>query len=148
MTLAYLRLDNARCYHNWPLLLSLEGVGKRTGVIPVRCDFSEPQAGKDISYWKTTTLKAHINRWANVVTTEDMKAALEPHVGFKGRRAAVVEADTSRERNKESKIAGISVLNNLQYDECGIRVWEHTASALGASSPTVISEFHHKEILG
>ena len=100
----------------------------RTGVRPVRYDFSEPQAGKDISDRKTAAMKAHIKRGVNerhdVVTAEDMKAALESHGGIKGCRAAVVEVDTTRERNKDSKIPGISVLNNFQYEELGIRVWK------------------------
>lgn len=39
---------NAGCYHNGPLLLSRKEVGEGTDVKPVRYDFSEPQAGKDI----------------------------------------------------------------------------------------------------
>ena len=53
-----------------------------------------------------------------------MKAALESHGGIKGCRAAVVEVETIRERNKDSKILGISVLNNFHYEEFGIRVWK------------------------
>ncbi|XP_068676858.1 uncharacterized protein [Montipora foliosa] len=98
VTSAYLRSDNARCYHSGPLLLSLGGVGETTGVTPVRYDFSEAQAGKDICDQKTAAMKA---------------------------------VDTTRERNKESKIPGISVLNNFQYGK-------HTISALAASSFTVI----------
>ena len=128
VTTAYLRSDNAGCYHNGPLLLSLREVGSRTGVRPVRYDFSEPQAGKDICDRKTAAMKAHIKRWVNerhdVVTAEDMKVALESRGGIKGCRAAVVEVDTTRERNKDSKIPGISVLNNFQYEEFGIRVWK------------------------
>ena len=128
VTTAYLRSDNAGCYHNGPLLLSLREVGVRTGVRPVRYDFSEPQAGKDICDRKTAAMKAHTKRCVNekhdVVTAEDMKVALESHGGIKGCRAAVVEVDTTRERNKDSKIPGISVLNNFQYEECGIRVWK------------------------
>ena len=128
VTTAYLRSDNAGCYHNGPLLLSLRDVGQRTGVRPVRYDFSEPQAGKDICDRKTAPMKAPIKRWVNerhdVLTAEDMKEALESHGGIKGCRAAVVEVDTTRERNKISKIPGISVLNNFQYEECGIRVWK------------------------
>ncbi|KAK3709896.1 hypothetical protein QZH41_007508 [Actinostola sp. cb2023] len=81
VTEAYLRSDNAGCYHNGPLLLSLGEVGKRTGVRPVRYDFSDPQAGKDICDRKTASMKAHIKRWVNekhdVMTAEDMKEALE-----------------------------------------------------------------------
>ena len=149
---AYLRSDNAGYYHTGPLLLSLVGVGERSGVIPVRYDFSEPQARKDICDRKTAAMKAHIRRWVNerhdVVTAEDMKAALQSHGGIKGCRTSVFKVDTTRERNKESKKPGVSVLNNFQYEECGIRVGRHTTSAMGISFPTVISEFHHKEILG
>ena len=147
VTTAYLRSDNAGCYHNGPLLLSLREVGERTGVRPVRYDFSEPQAGKDICDRKTAAMKAHIKRRVNekhdVQTAEDMKAALESHGGIKGCRAAVVDVDTTRERNQDSKIPGISLLNNFQYEECGIRVWKAynigpgrliTYSDLGAAS--------------
>ena len=126
VTTAYLRSDNAECYHNGPLLQSLRDVGKRTGFSPVRYDFSEPQAGKDICDRKTAAMKAHIKRWVNerhdVITAEDMKASLESHGGIKGCRVAVVEVDPTRETNKDSKIPGISVLNNFQFEECGIRV--------------------------
>ena len=97
-------------------------------------------------------MKAHTKRWVNerhdVVTAEDMKAALESRGGIKGCRAAVVEVDTTRERNKDSKIPGISVLNNFQYEECGIRVWKATDIGPGRLIPIVVLEFHHKEILG
>ena len=128
VTTVYLRSDNAGSYHNGPLLLSLREVGVRTRVRPVRYDFSEPQAGKDICDRKTAVMKAHVKHWVNerhdVVTAEDMKAALESHGGIKGCRAVVVEVDPTRERNKDSKIPGISVLNNFQYEDLGIRVWK------------------------
>ena len=135
VTTAYFRSDNAGCYHNRPLLLSLREVGERTGVRPVRYDFSEPQAGKDVCDRKTAAMKAHIKRWVNerhdVVTAADMKAALESHGGIKGCRVAVVEVDTTRERNKDNKIPGISVLNNFQYEERGIRAWKAYNIGLG-----------------
>ena len=73
-------------------------------------------------------MKVHIKRWVNerhdVFTAEDMKAALESLGGIKGCRAAVIEVDTTRERSKEKRIPGISVLNNFQHEEFGIRVWK------------------------
>ena len=44
---AFLRSDNAGCYHSGPSILSLPYIGTRSGVIPLRYDFSDPQAGKD-----------------------------------------------------------------------------------------------------
>ena len=90
----------------------------------MRYDFSEPQADKDIGNRKNVAMKAHVKLWVkerhDVVTAEDMVAALESHGGIKGCRAAVVEVDTTRERNKESKIPGM--LDNFQYEDGGIRV--------------------------
>lgn len=128
VTKAYLRSDNAGCYHNGPLLLSLKEVGERTGVKPVRYDFSDPQAGKDICDRKAASMKAHIKRWVNekhnVLSAEDMKTALESHGGIKGCRAAVVEVDGTKETNSDNKIQGISLLNNFKYEKSGIRVWK------------------------
>ena len=124
---AFLKSDNAGCYHNGPLLLSLPCMGKRTGVMPLRYDFSDPQAGKDICDRKTAPMKAHIRRWVNekhdVTTAEDMKEALESHGGLRGCRAAVVEVDTSKVVDGDNKIPGISLLNNFAFEENGIRTW-------------------------
>lgn len=114
---AFLRSDNAGCYHNGPLILSLSYIGERTGIKPLRYDYSDPQAGKDICDRKTAPMKAHIRRWVNekhnVITAEDMKQALESHSGLKGCRAAVVEVDASKETGINNKISGISFLNNF-----------------------------------
>ena len=139
MAKAYLRSDNAGCYHNGPLLLSLREVGERTGARPLQYYFSEPQAAKDICDRKAAQMKGHIKHWVNekhnVITAEDMKVALESHGGIKGCRAAVVEVDTTRESNKDSKIPGISVLNNFQYEESGIRMWKVCNIGLGRLIP-------------
>ena len=57
---------------------------------------SYAQAGKDI-------IKRWVNERHDVVTAEDMKAALESHDGIKGCRTAVVEVDATKERNKDSR---------------------------------------------
>ena len=65
VTKAFLRSDNAGCYHNGPLLLCLPDIGKCTGLTIVRYDFSDPQAGKDICDHKTAPMKAHIRHFVN-----------------------------------------------------------------------------------
>ena len=62
---AYLRSNNAGCYHNGPLLLCLPEIVKRNGITPMRYDFSDPQAGKDICDRNTAPMKAHIRRFVN-----------------------------------------------------------------------------------
>ena len=44
LTEAFLKSDNAGCYHTASLLLSLPSLGERSGVRVARYDFSEPQA--------------------------------------------------------------------------------------------------------
>ena len=122
---AFLRSDNAGCYHSGPLILSLPYIGTRSGVIPLRYDFSDPQAGRDICDRKTAPMKAHIKRWVNekhdVITAENMKEALESHGGLKGCRVAVVQVDTTKSVGVENKIPGISLLNNFLFEERGLR---------------------------
>ena len=59
---AFLQSDNAGCYHNGLLLLSLQYLGQRTGVSILRYDYSDPQAGKGICDRKTAPMKAHIRK--------------------------------------------------------------------------------------
>ncbi|CAB4024849.1 Hypothetical predicted protein [Paramuricea clavata] len=99
INIAYIRSDNAGCYHNGPLLLCLPEIGKTTGITVARYDFSEPQSA------------------------EDMKVALESHGRLKGCRAAVVEVDSSQDLYEGNKIPDISLLYNFQYKTSGIRVW-------------------------
>ena len=134
---AFLRSDNAGCYHNGPLLLCLSEIGKIAGVKPIRYDFSEPQAGKDICDRKTAPMKAHIRRFVNenndVRTAEDMKRALESHGGLRGCRVAVVEIDASKDLHEDNKIPDISLLYNVKYEDNGIRLWK--AYGIGAGKP-------------
>ena len=117
---AFIRSDNAGCYHNGTLLLFLADIGERTGITPVRYDFSDPQACKDICDRKIAPMKAHIRRFVNenkdVTTAEEMKKALESHGGLRGCRVAVVVVDTSQELNEANQIPDISLLLNFKYD--------------------------------
>ena len=125
---AFLRSDNAGCYHSGPLILSLPYIGTRSGVIPLRYDFSDTQTGKDICDRKTAPMKVHIKRWVNekhdVITAENMKEALESHGGLKGCRVAVVQVDTTKSVVVENKIPGICLLNNFLFEERGVRAWK------------------------
>ena len=123
-----MRSDNAGCYHSGPLILSLQYIRTRSGVIPLRYDFSDPRAGKDICDRKTASMKAHIKRWENekhdVITAENMKEALESHGGLKGCRVAVVQVDTTKSVGVENKIPEIRLLNNFLFEERGVRAWK------------------------
>ena len=62
---AFLRSDNAGCYHCAYLILSLPSTGGRAGIMIKRYDFSDPQVGKDFCYRRTAALKAHMRRYIN-----------------------------------------------------------------------------------
>ena len=128
ITKGYLRSDNAGCYHNTELLLSLQALVARHGMVFVRYDFSDPQSGKDVCDRRIASMKTHIRRWVNeghdVTTAEEMKVALESHGGVRGCRFAVVEIDKTKMNAEVSKIPGISFLNNFLFYEDGVRSWK------------------------
>lgn len=131
ITNAYLKSDNAGCYHNSQLLLELPDIGRRTGISVQRYDFSDPQSGKDICDRKISPMKGHIRRFVNekndVVSAEDMKQALESHGGVKGCKFVVAEVDMpskATEATAAKSIEGISLLNNFTFEESHIRCWK------------------------
>ena len=76
ITKAYLRSDEAGCYHNSSLLASLRDIGSRQGIEIVRYDYSEPQYGKDMCGRILCPMKAAVRRYCNeghdIVTAQDM----------------------------------------------------------------------------
>ena len=57
ITKVYFRSDNAGCYHNGELLLSLQALAARHGMVSVRYDFFDSQSGKDVSGWRIASMK-------------------------------------------------------------------------------------------
>ena len=124
----YLRSDNAGCYHNTELILSLKAMGDRHDVVFSRYDFFDPQSGKDVCDRRIASMKTHIRHWVNeghdVTTAGEMKILLESHGGVRGCRFAVVEINKENLNAEVSKIPGISFLNNFQLNENGVRAWK------------------------
>ena len=125
--MAYLKSDNAGCYHNASLILSLKSIGERAGISVRRYDFSDPQSGKDVCDRKIAPMKGHIQRWVNekhdVLTAVDMKEALESYGGVRGCRIAVAEVDVAKAAKPE-EWKGISALFNFEFLASGIRAWK------------------------
>ncbi|CAH3157045.1 unnamed protein product [Porites evermanni] len=128
ITKFFLRSDNAGCYHNTELLLSLRAMGERHGVEFKPYDFSDPQSCKDVCDRRIASMKTHMRRWVNeghgITTAEEMKIALESHEGVRGCRFAVVEIDKSTQNPQVKKTPGISFLNNFMFFDEGIRAWK------------------------
>ena len=120
---AFLRSDNAGCYHCTFLILSLQSLGQRVGVRIARYDFSEAQAWKDICDCRAADLKSHIRRYINegndIKTASDMKAAIDSHGGVKGCYSAVCKVDERSQNMTKHSLSDIQSLNNFMFTESG-----------------------------
>ena len=108
---AFLRSDNAGCYHCAYLILSLPRLGEHAGIKIARYDFSDPQAGKDVCDRRITTVKSHMRRYIDeghdIKSAMDMKAAIDSYGGVKGCQAAVVKVEESSQTMKKHTMTGI-----------------------------------------
>lgn len=128
ITSAFLRQDNAGCYHNSVLLATCSVLKSKTGVSVRRVDFSDPQGGKGACDRKAATIKAHVRRHVNeghdVQNAKDFKDAVLSSGGLSGVRVALVDAGTERRCIlPQVKLVGVSSFNNFQYSEQGVIVW-------------------------
>ncbi|XP_068707825.1 uncharacterized protein [Montipora foliosa] len=125
---AFLRSDNAGCYHCAYLILSLPSLGDRAGIKIARYDFSDPQAGKDVCDRRIATVKSHMRRYINeghdIRSASDMKAAIDSYGGVKGCQAAVVKVQEYSHTMKKHTMSGIQALNNFSFESEGLRVWK------------------------
>lgn len=126
---AFLRSDNAGCYHAAQIMLTIQGISKRVGIKIQRYDFSDPQSGKDICDRRIAALKSHMRRYLNegndINSASDMKRALDSYGGVKGCRVAVVVLTYQSCRSPiTSGSKGIQSLNNFEFLSTGIRVWK------------------------
>ena len=123
---AYLRQDNAGCYHSSSTILSCPLISASTGVKIHRIDFSDPQGGKGAADRLAATCKSHvrlcINEGNDVTTAHQLKDALLSHGGIDGVRVVAVE--TIEDLVEDSrKIPTISKLNNFAFHDDSITAW-------------------------
>ena len=129
ITSAYLRQDNAGCYHNATVLAACCLMKKETGIKVKRVDFSDPQGGKGPCDRKAATIKAHVRRFLNegndITTAEELRDAMLSHGGVHGVRVALIDA---KELNvlSQDKWEGINSLNNFLYKDNGrdVTIWK------------------------
>lgn len=125
---AYLRQDNAACYHSTVMLETCSYMAGKTGIAVGRVDFSDPQGGKGACDRKAATIKAHVRRYVNeghdVETASQFKEAMLSSGGVHGVRVAVVDAVACVKTDEpEVRWDGVSSLNNFQYSNNQITVW-------------------------
>ena len=127
MKKAYLKLDEAGCYHNGQLTVAARDVGERVGVSLQRYDFSEPQSGKDVCDRILCPLKGAIRRYCNeghdVLTTSDMHTALKERP-VQGCTAAVCHVNETKKDLDIRKLQQFSAMHDFSYQQDGLRVWK------------------------
>ncbi|XP_048588307.1 uncharacterized protein LOC125572200 [Nematostella vectensis] len=123
---AFLRQDNAGCYHSAATLAAYADMEKRTGIRVERADFSDPQGGKGPCDRKAAHIKAHVRKYINeghdVTTLEQLKNAMLSYGGLQGVRIALVDASLIKQ-SLSAKWEGISFLNNFEYQGSVINSW-------------------------
>ena len=151
VTKAHLQSDNAGCYHNAPLLSTINAISKCIGIEGTRYDFSDPQAGKDLYDRRIAPCKQWLQNFVsennNIEKAEDVKKGLESPPGICGTQVAVGQIDTSKMSKNVSKnnIPNITKYNNFTFEKEGISVWQ----AYGIRKGLKINTFNHvQEISG
>ena len=124
---AYLKSDEAGCYHNSQLIVAARDVGERVGVSLQRYDFSEPQSGKDVCDRILCPLKGAIRRYCNeghdVLTASDMHTALKERP-VQGCTAAVCHLSETKKDLDIKKFQQFSAMHDFSYQQDGLRVWK------------------------
>ena len=123
----YYRQDNAGCYHCGATIVGASIIGEQYGVTIKRLDFSDPQGGKGPCDRKAATIKSHmriyLNSGSDIETPTQMKDAILSSGGMQAVNVTLCESIASPDM-PSLKIEGVSLLNNVRYEDDGIRVWK------------------------
>jgi hypothetical protein len=127
ITKAYIRSDEAGCYHNNMLISLLCDLGNRQAIRVVRHDHSEPQSGKDVCDRILCPFKASIRRYCNeghdIATAEDMHTALKERP-VSGTTATVCTIEEKNNMLEIDAITNYSKLHNFELTSNELRVWK------------------------
>ena len=127
ITKAYLRSDEAGCYHNNFIIAALTDVSKRVGIQVERYDFSEPQHGKDLCDRILCPLKTSIRKFCDegndITTAAQMRYALKERP-VRGTTASVNIVNAEANELEIKKVEGFSAFHNFCFEHDGVRVWK------------------------
>lgn len=108
-------------------MVSARVIGEQYGVTIKRLDFSDPQGGKGPCDRKAATIKSlmriYLNSGSNIETPSQMKDAILSSGGVSAVNVTLCESIASPDM-PSLKVKGVSLLNNVRYEDDGIRVWK------------------------
>uniref|UniRef100_A0A8W8LUZ6 C2H2-type domain-containing protein n=1 Tax=Magallana gigas TaxID=29159 RepID=A0A8W8LUZ6_MAGGI len=127
ITEAYLRSDNAGCYHCGQIWLSIPSLSERTGITVKRYDYSEAQSGKSYCDAKIAHMRSKMRIFSseghNICTATQMKEAIDSGAGVKGTCIAVVDVDVTKQEVTKHSWKGVSFISNIEFTSTGIKTW-------------------------
>ena len=139
ITTAFLRQDNAGCYHSFTMLAACQNMKEATDIKVERVDFSDPQGGKGPCDRRAATIKAHVLRYINeghdVVTADDLKRAILSHGGIRGVRVTLIDSTKQHPISLHGKLEGVSSLNNFHYGKECLTAWKAFDLGKGKTIP-------------
>ncbi|CAF3854906.1 unnamed protein product [Rotaria sp. Silwood1] len=127
ITKAFIRADNAGCYHSADTLVSVTHMSKLTGIAIKRFDFCDPQGGKGACDRYAAVIKSHVRRYLNenhnVTNATEFVEACHSYKGVKGVLAlnCKIVKDNSK-KNKKCTIKQITNYYNFEYRADGLLV--------------------------
>lgn len=133
----FYRQDNAGCYHSANTIYACHPISQMTGITIQRLDFSDPQGGKGSCDRFAATLKNHVRAYINeghdVTTPKQFVEALTSHGGVPGTRVSLLHNPHCTDLN--TKLKGISKLNNFKITSDGLTTWRAYGVGDGESIP-------------
>ena len=133
---AYIRFDNAGCYHSAQTVLSLPKISYESSIQIRRIDFCDPQGSKSPCDRYAAVIKSHVRRFLNekhnVTTAAKFVEAIDSNEGVRGVYAYEARLD-KQSSDPPPKLVKISLLNNFSLDSTGIHM--HRAWKVGDGKP-------------
>lgn len=137
----YLKQDNAGCYHSAATMLLIQQIASKHDITLKRIDFSDPQGGKGSCDRKASLIKNHMKSYLNagndIETAAQMKSAIESCGGITG--VHVTLCGPQPVTSIKVKWDGVSLINNVEYETKGIKVWR--AYKVGSGNFLPFSKF-------
>ncbi len=144
---AYLRSDNAGCYHCSKMIATIPHISATSGIKIKRWDYSEPQSGKGPCDRAAAWIKRKV--WDRVAenhpaqTAEQFVNAASSYGGIPGVSTILGNVPQSAEQQQQFTIPDISKYFNFEFSEDHITVWQAYNVGSGLKIPLSVVEGKH-----
>ena len=141
---AFLRSDNAGCYHSANTLVLSKQISEKTGIKIKRFDFCDPQGGKGPCDRYAAVIKSHVRRYLNennnVTNAAEFVKACHSYKGVRGVVAldCEIKGKTSK---KKSKCVIKQIMNYFNFESTDDGLLAHRSWNIGSGILIPWSQF-------